>query len=83
MLVIQHHGTSTPISYKHVIKPIGNQEIGFTPNWEAYNKIKFNINKETFERVQSEGKIILVNSAGGWCDYTYGMDILEGAELIE
>ncbi len=87
MLIIQHHGTNTPISYKHVVKPIGSKESGFSPNWEQYNKIKAtslcNILPNDFERVQNEGKIILINSAGGWCDYTYGMDILEGANLIE
>ena len=86
MLVVQHHGTNTPISYKHVINPLGNERDGFSPNWEQYKKInetsKFNIRKSDFEKAQCEGAIIIVNRAGGWCTITYGMDILEGAELV-
>lgn len=88
MLIVQHHGTNTPISYKNVINPIKLAGGGFAPNWEQYNKIvasgsKMNILKKDFERVQEEGAIIIVNFAGGWCTMTYGMDILEGAELVD
>ena len=88
MLIVQHHGTNAPIRYNHVINPIKCEGGTFAPNWEQYNKIlasgsKMNILKKDFERVQCEGAIIIVNFAGGWCTMTYGMDILEGSELVD
>lgn len=87
MLIIQHHGTTTPIQYNHVINPI-KVEGSYAPNWNEYNRIKssgapINILKNDFERVQSEGAIIIINRAGGWCTMTYGMDVLKGAELLD
>lgn len=85
MLIIQHHGSVEPVSYKHVINPIKTEK-GFEPNWEEYKKIKatsqINALKEDFEKHQKNGKIIIVNFAGGWCFLTYGIDILQGKELI-
>lgn len=86
MLVIQHHGTHTPISYSHVINPIkvGNS---MEPNWEELKQIRqksvCNIFDRDFEKAQKEGYVIIINRAGGWCIITYSMDILEGKELIK
>lgn len=88
MLIVQHHGTNTPIKYKHVINPIKCENGTFAPNWRKFDEIqqqgsKMNILGGDFERVQKEGAIIIINFAGGWCTMTYGMDILEGAELVD
>lgn len=86
MLIIQHHGTNTPITYKHSVQPIKTAQ-GFEPNMAAFNKVKsasvWNIFEEDFVRFQKAGKTLLVNQAGGWCELTYGMDILEGQENLK
>jgi hypothetical protein len=86
MLVVQHHGTQTPISYNHVINPI---KVGkhTEPNWDELKKIRnksaCNILDKDFEKTQKDGHIVIINRAGGWCIITYSMDILEGKELIK
>lgn len=86
MLIIQHHGTQTPVEYKHVVNPIKTAS-GFEPNWSEIRKIratsKFNGVDKIFEDVQSRGSVIIINEAGGWCTLTFGMKILQGKELVK
>lgn len=71
-LLVSHNGAE-PIEYKHKIEPVKHGD-KFLPNNKALKDVRaqstFFIENHVFERVQREGKTIIVNFAGGWCFLT-------------
>lgn len=75
-MLYSHGENQKPVRYKHKIEPVKHGD-KFLPNAKVLKDIRTKstiyIENHVFERVQREGKTIIVNFAGGWCFLTADM----------